>query len=130
MKVEKMLYNEVTKENLNKMVLLFYSKVLKDIVVAPFFIEKLGDDMKNDKWRPHLEILTNFWASIALGDSAYRGSPFAPHLDIEGISREAFQGWLRLFYETQDSIYVPEIADFFKNRSTLIAGNFMRNLGV
>lgn len=125
-----MLNSEVTKENLSKMVILFYSKVLKDDAVAPFFIEKLGDDMKNDRWRPHLELLTNFWASITLGDSAYRGSPFAPHLDIKGISREAFQGWLRLFYETQDSIYTPEIANFFKQRSTLIAGNFMRNLGI
>ena len=123
-----MLNNEVTKENLNKMVILFYTKILQDEIVAPFFIEKLGDDLKNEKWIPHIELLTNFWASIALGDSAYKGNPFAPHLDIQNISREAFSRWLELFSATLDAIYVPQIANQFKERSTVIAGNFMRNL--
>ena len=120
--------NEVTKENLRQMVHLFYTKVLKDEIVGPFFIEKLGDDMKNEHWVPHLELLTNFWASIALGDPTYRGNPFAPHADIRNLSREAFSRWLDLFSETLDTIFVPQIADQFKERSTIIAGNFMRNL--
>ena len=123
-----MLNNEVTKENLNKMVILFYTKVLKDEIVGPFFIEKLGDDLKSDTWAVHLELLTNFWASISLGDSAYKGNPFAPHADIKGLSTEAFKRWLELFALTLDAIYVPEIANFFKQRSRVIAGNFMRNL--
>ena len=122
--------NEVTKENLNKMVILFYTKILKDELVGPFFIEKLGDDLQNEQWTPHIELLTNFWASIALGDPAYKGNPFAPHLDIQNISRVAFQRWLELFAETLDVIYIPQIADQFKQRSTVIAGNFMRNLGL
>ena len=120
--------NEVTKENLGQMVNLFYTKVLKDEIVGPFFIEKLGDDMKNEKWVPHLELLTNFWASITLGDFAYKGNPFAPHADIQNLSREAFSRWLVLFAQTVDTIYIPQIANQFKERSTIIAGNFMRNL--
>jgi len=122
--------NEVTKENLNKMVIIFYTKILKDEIVGPFFIEKLGNDLKNEKWIPHIELLTNFWASIALGDSTYKGNPFAPHANIENISRAAFAQWLELFYETLDMVYVPQIADQFKQRSTVIAGNFMRNLNL
>ena len=122
--------NEVTKENLNKMVILFYTKILQDDIVGPFFIEKLGDDLKNEKWVPHRELLTNFWASIALGDPMYGGNPFAPHLDIPNLSRVAFSRWLELFAETLDTIYVPQIAEQFKQRSTTIAGNFMRNLGL
>jgi len=125
-----MLNNEVTKENLNKMVILFYTKVLKDEIVGPFFIEKLGDNMKSDTWKVHLELLTNFWASIALGDPAYKGNPFAPHLNIDGISTEAFKRWLELFAQTLDSVYTPEVANSFKQRSTVIAGNFMRNLNL
>ena len=125
-----MLNNEVTKENLNKMVILFYTKILKDELVGPFFIEKLGDNLKNEKWVPHIELLTNFWASIALGDPSYRGNPFAPHLDIQNLSRVAFSRWLELFSETLDTIYEPQIAEQFKQRSTVIAGNFMRNLGL
>ena len=122
--------NEVTRENLTKMVHLFYTKILKDEIVAPFFIEKLGDDMKNEKWVPHLELLVNFWASIALGDPSYRGNPFAPHLNIANLSADAFRRWLELFAETLDAVYVPEIADQFKERSRVMAGNFMRNLGL
>ncbi len=122
--------SEVTKENLNKMVLIFYAKVLQDEIVGPFFIEKLGDNLNNEKWVPHIELLTNFWASIALGDPTYRGNPFAPHLNIANLSREAFSQWLELFSQTLDIVYVPQIADQFKQRSTVIAGNFMRNLNL
>jgi len=122
--------NEVTRENLNKMVLIFYTKILKDEIVGPFFIEKLGDDLNNEQWVPHIELLTNFWASIALGDPTYRGNPFAPHASIANISREAFSRWLELFSQTLDMVYIPQIADQFKERSTIIAGNFMRNLNL
>ena len=122
--------NEVTKENLNKMVILFYTKILQDDIVGPYFIEKLGSDMKNEQWVPHIELLTNFWASIALGDPTYRGNPFAPHVDIANLTREAFSRWLELFSETLDVIYVPQIANQFKERGTIIAGNFMRNLAL
>jgi len=125
-----MAYSEVTKENLRKMVNVFYAKILKDDIVGPFFIDKLGKDLKSDTWQTHLELLTNFWASIALGDNEYRGNPFAPHLNLPNLSQEAFSRWLELFSETLESVYTPEIANFFKQRSTMIAGNFMRNLGL
>lgn len=122
--------NEVTKENLKKMVILFYTRILQDEIVGPYFIEKLGDDMKNEKWVPHIELLTNFWASIALGDAAYKGNPFAPHLDIANLTADVFKRWLELFSEILDLVYVPQIANQFKERSTIIAGNFMRNLAL
>jgi len=110
------------------MVIRFYTKVLEDEVVGPFFIEKLGDDLSSATWGEHLDILTEFWASFYLEDSRYRGSPFAPHIDLKGLKRETFERWLELFFETLDKTYVPYVADQLKNRSTLIAGNFMRNL--
>jgi len=67
---------------------------------------------------------------MALGDSSYKGNPFAPHISMENLSREAFERWLDLFGETLDSVYTPEIAEQFKQRSVGIAGNFMRNLGI
>ncbi|MBL0709090.1 MAG: group III truncated hemoglobin [Sulfurimonas sp.] len=125
-----MLNSEITKENLNKMVIIFYTKILKDEIVGPFFIEKLGDNLSNEKWVPHIELLTNFWASIALGDPTYKGRPFPPHADIANISRAAFTRWLELFSQTLDMVYVPQIAEQFKDRSSVIAGNFMRNLNI
>jgi hemoglobin len=121
---------KLQKKIINKMVIRFYSKILKDDIVGPIFIAKLGDDLNNDFWIPHIEILTMFWSSIALGDQNYRGNPFAPHLEIGGLQRASFDQWLKLFFETLDTIYEPHIADRFKQRSTIIAGNFMRNLRI
>jgi hemoglobin len=125
-----MLNNEVTKDNLNKMVVKFYATVLKDEMVSPFFIEKLGDNLGTFLWKTHIEILTNFWASIAFGDTTYKGNPFAPHSRLIGLKRETFNQWLKLFFETVESIYEPEIAEIFKQRSTFMASNFMRNLRI
>lgn len=125
-----MLEHEITKENLNKLVVTFYTKVLKDEILAPFFIEKLGDDLKSDIWQKHITLLTNFWYTISHGRGEYNGSPFAPHMQISGLHREAFETWLRLFFASVDRIYVEDIANKFKERSSIIAGNFMRNLGI
>ena len=125
-----MLANEITKDNIETMVMNFYRRVLKNETVGPFFIAKLGDDMTNEYWTPHLELLVNFWASIALGDNSYKGNPFAPHLMVGELSREIFEQWLVLFFATLDEIYEPPVANMFKERSTIIAGNFMRNLRI
>jgi hemoglobin len=125
-----MLASEITKENIETMVLNFYRRVLQDEIVGPFFVAKLGDDMTNEYWKPHLELLVNFWASITLGDTSYRGNPFAPHMYLGELNREVFEQWLKLFFTTLDEVYEPQVADLFKERSTIIAGNFMRNLGL
>jgi hemoglobin len=125
-----MLETQITKENIEKVVHLFYVKILKDDTVGPFFIAKLGDDMKSDHWKPHLELLTNFWASMTLGDGSYMGNPFMPHTQLGELSREVFEQWLELFFKTIDEVYAPQVGDVFKERSMGIAGNFMRNLGI
>jgi len=122
--------NQITKENIRTMVNTFYVKILKDDIVGPFFIAKLGDDMSNEHWVPHLDLLVNFWASIALGETDYRGNPFQPHTQLGELKRETFEQWLKLFSETLDEVYVPSLAAQFKERSTIIAGNFMRNLRI
>jgi hemoglobin len=125
-----MLESEITRENIEKMVHLFYIKVLKDDLVGPFFIAKLGDDMKSEHWKPHLELLTNFWSSMILGDGSYGGNPFMPHTQLGELSREVFEQWLELFFKTIDDVYETQVGHPFKERSMAIAGNFMRNLGI
>jgi hemoglobin len=122
--------NEITKENINKLVITFYTKVLKDEKISPFFIEKLGADMKSEIWQKHITLLTNFWFTISFGRGEYNGSPFAPHMQISGLDRESFERWLKLFFEALDKIYVEDIALKFKERASIIASNFMRNLSI
>ena len=120
----------ITKENIRSMVDRFYSKVLKDETLADFFIDKLGDEMISDEWQEHLDKLTDFWASITLGDSAYSGQPIKPHMHMEGLKKETFEQWLSLFSETVEKFYEKDAADIFKTRAQMIASNFMRLLGI
>ena len=123
-----MQHQTITRENIKTLVDRFYSKILKDELLADFFIEKLGDEMITDEWQRHLKLLTDFWASITLGDSAYNGQPVKPHMHMQGLQRETFERWLELFFETVDKLYAKEASDIFKIRSQTIANNFMRLL--
>ena len=125
-----MLENEITKINLRTMVMGFYTKVLEDEEVGPFFIQRLGHDLTETVWGEHLDLLTDFLASFTLGDINYRGNPFGPHVDMQGLSKETFSQWLILFHDTIDSIYEPNVGEQLKQRSSIIAQNFMRNLGL
>lgn len=121
-------YNTINKENIQEMVVAFYTKILKeDNEVSKVFVTKLGDDINSPQWQEHIEILTKFWSMIALQDDEYKGSPMAPHFDL-GLTREMFGMWLSMFFELIDSLYEPKLATTFKTRAEDIAKNFMRVL--
>lgn len=122
------LENTINDVTIEKMVRTFYPTILEDDLVGPFFVDKLGDDITSDVWEDHLVLISNFWAFVALGDEKYQGRPMAPHFEMEGISRKAFEQWLKLFGEAIDKVYVPQRGEYFKTRSADIAENFMRNL--
>jgi len=115
-------------ENIEKLVRTFYPEVIEDEMIGPFFIEKLGNDINSDIWEEHLVLLTQFWRFVTLYDDEYKGNPLRPHFDIAGLSKEAFERWLVLFYETVDCVYDENSGALFKQKSTEIAENFMRRL--
>ena len=120
----------VNREHIETMVIRFYTKILKDNTVGPFFIAKLGDNLESEYWKPHIHSLINFWSSISLQDESYTGNPLAPHFSIGELNHGVFKQWLKLFFETVDEVFIPQLGAEFKDRSEIIAGNFMRNLGV
>ena len=123
-------YTTITKENINKMVVSFYSKILKeDNDVAKVFISKLGNDLQSDTWKQHIDILTNFWAMIGLQDDQYQGNPMMAHFDLP-LNKEMFSSWLIMFFEIIDAMYEENIGIVFKSRAENIASNFMRNLSL
>jgi len=124
------LYKSINEENIEILVRKFYSEVLKDPILAPFFIKVLGDDIHNEKWEEHLLLLTEFWKFVALGYDEYNGNPLEPHTHLNGLSREAFTQWLTLFHQTVDNCYIPSTGEYFKQKSHDIAGNFIRRLNL
>lgn len=123
-----MLAKEITKDNIDLLVITFYTKVLENETISPFFIKKLGKKIDSKVWQKHIVLISDFWYTLSTGKGTYNSSPFAPHLKIEGLKKESFKMWLKLFFETLDEIFEEDIAMLFKERSTIIASNFMRNL--
>lgn len=123
-------YNTITKENINEMVISFYSKILKeDNEVAKVFKNKLGDNISDNQWKEHIEILTNFWSMIALQEENYHGNPMMAHFDLP-LNRDMFSSWLVMFFEVIDAKYEEHLGIIFKQRAQNIAQNFMRNLKI
>lgn len=122
--------NELNRKNINKLVVTFYTRVLQDEKLAPFFIEHLGEDMNSQRWEEHMQLLTDFWSTLVMGVDDYKGFPFPPHAQMQGLDREAFETWIKLFFESVDNIFTQEISMKFKEKSSIIASNFMRNLGI
>ena len=105
----------------------FYSAVLKDEILADFFIDKLGDEMISDEWRRHLDLLRDFWSSMILEESGYRGNLVEAHADM-ALTPVEFERWLKVFHYTLDCFYTPLAALHFKQISQRIAENLMKRL--
>ena len=123
-------YKEVNRENIKIMVREFYGIILKDDMLAPFFINALGDDLSVGKWPEHFHTLDAFWILMMTGERGYGGNPFPPHAFLGSLSRENFEQWLRLFKEVVYRLYISEIADKFYKKADILAENFMLNLDV
>ncbi len=73
----------------------FYEKVRRDPQIGPVFNAAVHD------WDEHKQLLTSFWASVALRTGSYRGNPMAAHRP-HPIRAEHFGRWLALWSETCD----------------------------
>ena len=106
-------------DDIRLMVDSFYSKVREDELLAGIFNEKIGNN-----WPQHLERMYRFWQTILLEERTYNGSPFPPHARLP-LSKEHFDRWLSLFYETIDEAFHGEKANEAKWRAEKMAELFL-----
>lgn len=125
-----MLEINITKENIHNFVVTFYKKVMEDKLIGFHFTNILGTDIESSSWKEHIEILEDFWQSMVLGTNSYVGSPFAPHVKLQGLTKDSFETWLKIFFETLDEVYDNKTSVPFKEAGSIIAQNFMRNLRI
>ncbi|MEA2072864.1 MAG: group III truncated hemoglobin [Campylobacterota bacterium] len=125
-----MLHDTVDRGKIEELVREFYTVVLKDDVLSPFFIKALGDDLKNGKWHEHLNTLVNFWMLMMEGKKNYWGDPFPPHAFLGPLTREDFERWLELFQATLDRLFIPELAEKFYKKAYRLSEQFIDNLDI
>ena len=109
------------REDIEKLVDLFYAKVQKDELLGPVFAHV--------DWPAHLPKMYSFWASMMLGEMTYRGNPFEKHVKLL-IGTQHFDRWLALFTETVDENFDGARASEIKDRARSIAGIFQHKMGL
>lgn len=103
----------------------FYESAIKDEHIGPFFIHELGDDMEDEDWEEHIELLADFWLAKMLGHDTYYGNFVGAHVKMPRIQKEHFTIWLELFSLSADSVYTPEIAQRFKKVANIFTQQFL-----
>lgn len=122
------LESSINRENIIRLMALFYSKAMRDDVLGPFFTNELGDDIEDEEWVEHIELLADFWLATLLGEKTYKGNFIGAHIKIANINKESFIQWIQLFSESADEIYVSNTANLFKNKGKLLSQEFMQEL--
>ncbi len=107
-----------TKEDIELMVDTFYSKVRTDSLLGEIF-----NNVIQDKWPEHLGKMYRFWQTVLMHESSYRGNPLSHHINLP-ISKEHFNRWLELFYESLDENFIGDKAEEAKMRAAKIAEMF------
>jgi len=120
----------VTEDSIGLLVDRFYARVRRDPVLAPVFDATID----TAAWPEHLTTLKNFWSSVMLSSGRYSGNPVAVHRAVQGLEPPMFPHWLRLFADTADSLFAPDIASQFASKARRIAMSlelavFHRNSG-
>ena len=105
----------------------FYTKVRKDELLGPIF----NSHIPEESWPEHLHKLTDFWVTNLLGEVCFKGNPSQAHAQVDknlnhSISQIHFGQWLKLWFNSIDSLYAGELADRAKNAARKMStGQFM-----
>lgn len=117
---------DVSEESIRMLVDTFYLKVRSDVSLNPIFTQAIGESL--DEWKPHLQIMYDFWSSLVLGSGRYRGNPFKKHLALPSFDVSLFDRWLKLFEETALEVHVEKTAHVFIAKSRQIAQSLKMGL--
>jgi len=105
----------------------FYEKAIEDDILGPYFMHELGDDMKSEDWIEHIDLLADFWLAKILGEKTYKGNFIGAHIKLPQITRESFTRWLELFSVSTDEVYIPKVAELFKEKGRIFSKQFINN---
>ena len=100
-----------TKADVEKLIALFYGKVVKDASLSPFFA--------NIDLEKHLPHMIHFWCFALLDEPGYTTNVVEKHLHMP-LKPIHFSTWLQHFNQTVDALFIGEKAEAAKQRAALI----------
>ncbi|MEI6864568.1 group III truncated hemoglobin [Flavicella sp.] len=108
------------REDLYKIVQLFYQKLFDDDEVKHFFVEFL----EPENLEKHLNILVDFWDNVLFHSGTYAKNAMQPHIEKHKktpFKKKSFEKWLLLFSSSVDELFKGENSEVLKNRAQSIA---------
>ena len=107
-----------TEADIIQLVDAFYARVNADALLRPIF-----NDVAQVDWASHLPTMYDFWSSVLLGTSRYKGRPMAKHFPLP-IKAAHFQQWLVLFRASVDALFTGPKAEEAKMKAQNIGAMF------
>ena len=108
-----------TRSDIELLMNAFYAKALADDTIGFFFTEIVPLNMET-----HIPLIVDFWETVLLGESKYKGNVMQVHQHIHGLSafKEAhFAKWVFLFQQTVTELFAGARAELAKQRAESIA---------
>lgn len=103
----------------------FYAAALDDAMLAPYFLDELGEDLGDEAWVEHVELLCDFWLAKVCGEATYDGNFIGAHTKMPLIRKAQLERWFELFEEVVDALYAPDVAQLFKKKVRVLVKQFM-----
>ncbi len=97
----------------------FYRQVSRDDLLGPIFNQVAEVD-----WYAHLELLTNYWCRVLLGENKYHGAILQAHNRIhalQALTEDDFTRWYQLWCATIDTRHQGDTAERAKTHAAKIA---------
>ncbi|WP_134726151.1 group III truncated hemoglobin [Paracoccus luteus] len=85
---------DVTPEQIDRVVAVFYAAVRRHEVLGPVFGRHVAD------WPAHESRIAAFWRNAILYERSYDGNPMRVHMAAGDVRAEHFDPWLMLFDAT------------------------------
>lgn len=109
------------RQDLRKLVSVFYEKLLQDEEFKHIFLEVAQIDVLD-----HLDIIVDFWESALFQAGKYKSNLVEIHLDLNqkynyGLNEKHFNTWLAVFNASVDELFEGEKADDIQKRALSIA---------
>lgn len=113
----------LNREDIIRLIDLFYEKVHKDDKLAPVFI------MPMEHWKQHLHRTANFWDNMLFGTGSYKGGLMWVHVQKHKenpFTAELFEHWLAHWFFNVDENFEGPNATFVKEKA-LQVGQIMNH---
>lgn len=100
-----------SKADIELLVDTFYTAVLKDEQLAPFFAHL--------NFVEHLPKMVHFWSFVLLDEPGYTTNVTEKHQHMK-LNKALFDRWVELFHATVDQLFEGEKAQLAKERATVL----------